>query len=107
MDDGNFWQTVADKYGAAEHPGRLSSLKVALLFAGTAIASAVILTPILAVDSSPAKLALSTGAYDPITTGSISSSAGTRTYTIRRSILQPFPESVCIIQPNGSRSGEC
>lgn len=107
MDNGNFWQAVADKYGEARHSGGLNSLKVALFFAVTAIVCTVILTPILAVGSSRAKIAHSVGSYDAITTGSIPQSGEKRTYTIRRSILQPFPEAVCFIGSDGRKSGSC
>ena len=30
-----------------------------------------------------------------------------RIYTIRRSVLQPSPESVCVIRVDGTRSGQC
>jgi len=29
------------------------------------------------------------------------------TYVLRRSVLQPSPNSVCIIRDNGTRSGDC
>ncbi len=44
------------------------------------------------------------GGLDAMSTGSI----GHRdTYTLRRSVLQPMPSSVCIIRNDGTRSGDC
>lgn len=113
MSDGDFWTTVTDTYGADAHTGQKGTLRVAMLFAGVAIASAVILAPILAVDTPSARVAAYPGAYDAITTGSIPQGGGIgardqgRVFTVRRSVLQDMPEAVCIIQRDGSRSGDC
>ena len=44
--------------------------------------------------------------FDRITTGSIPSPAE-RTYTVRRSITQPMPDALCIIDADGNRRGAC
>ena len=44
-------------------------------------------------------------AADMTSTGSVSGYHGG--YTIRRSVLQPSPNSICIIRDNGTRSGNC
>jgi hypothetical protein len=41
---------------------------------------------------------------DLTTTGSIGYEGS---YVLRRSVLQPSPNSVCIIRDNGTRSGDC
>ena len=56
------------------------------------------------------------GGLDRMSTGSVGSrgsvgstgSTGRRdTYTLRRSVLQPLPTSICVIRENGQRSGDC
>jgi hypothetical protein len=42
---------------------------------------------------------------DDIATGSIKK--GGSVYTIRKSVLQPSPESVCVIKTSGQRIGDC
>ena len=78
-------------------------LRIALLFGSAAVAVALMAIPYLdggrdefIARSAPAGL-------DMMSTGSI----GGGTYTVRRSVLQPSPGSVCVIRENGSRSGEC
>jgi hypothetical protein len=41
---------------------------------------------------------------DAIETGSIRSS---QAYTVRKSVLQPTPQAVCIIYSDGKKNGEC
>lgn len=78
-------------------------LRITLLFGSAAIAVALMAIPYLDgkqdqfIAGNPAGL-------DTMATGSIRSDS---TYTVRRSVLQPSPGSVCIIRGNGSRSGEC
>ena len=75
-------------------------LRIALLFGSAAVALALIAAP-LAQNYARSQVA---GGFDMMSTGS---TPATNSYTIRRSVLQPAPESVCIIRPNGSRSGDC
>jgi hypothetical protein len=105
MRDGDFWTTVMDPY-SEEKTSRFSALKVALLFAGAGVLSALILTPILTVDGST-RMAFAPDAYDNIITGSIPAQRPGRAYTIRKSVLQDTPDSICIIQPNGLKTGDC
>jgi hypothetical protein len=75
-------------------------LRVALLFGLMGIALALVVVPFAERRTGP----LVAGEIDMMTTGSI----GPRdTYTIRRSVLQPSPDAICVIQSDGSRSGEC
>lgn len=111
MANGNFWVAVMDGYGGSRGSSGIGPMRLAMLFAGAAIVSAVILTPILAVDAPSARVAYSPGDFDTIITGSIPGAqpaqAQKRTYTIRKSILQDTPESICIIQSDGSSNGRC
>jgi hypothetical protein len=97
--------------GRAAHDGRVPSLRgagggilrIALLFGLGAIALALLVTPY--VDNQvQSRIARSAAPLDFISTGTVRNSG---TYTIRRSILQASPRSVCIIRDNGTRSGDC
>lgn len=79
------------------------ALRLALLAGAVAVAAAVVLTPIV---SRQAQRIAASGSVDPVTTGSIAKAPGS-TYTIRRSVLQDTPESVCIIRQNGASDGDC
>jgi hypothetical protein len=79
----------------------ISAIRVALLFGSAAIALALILVPL--ADNQVRNFAAADG-LDMTSTGSI---ARDETYTIRRSVLQPSEDSVCIIRANGTRTGEC
>lgn len=113
MASGNFWVAVMDGYGGSRGSRGIGPVRLAVLFAGAAIASAVILTPILAVNTPSARVAYAPGDFDTIITGSIPGTQGIqgpsekRTYTIRKSILQDTPDSICIIQSDGSSNGRC
>jgi hypothetical protein len=113
MADGNFWIAVMDRYGSSRKSGQVGVVRLAVLFASAAIVSAVILTPILAIDAPSARIASAPGDYDTIITGSIPgirsapASGQKRVYTIRKSVLQDTPEAICIIQSDGSSSGNC
>jgi hypothetical protein len=77
-----------------------------LLFGSAAVALALILAPIAdrhVSSGQPAQSARTSG-LDVMTTGAIRYRG---TYTERRSVLQPSPNSVCIIRDNGTRSGDC
>ncbi|MDX8518466.1 hypothetical protein [Mesorhizobium dulcispinae] len=80
-------------------------LRIALLFGSAAVALALIATPFLDSQTRPqgARNGLTSG-LDMSSTGSI----GRRdTYTLRRSVLQPLPSSICVIRNDGSRYGDC
>jgi hypothetical protein len=81
-----------------------SVLRVAMLFSSIAVAVALLASQVL--DNSLSGYSARSGAIglDYTATGAIGS--GNR-YTIRRSVLQPSPTSVCILRDNGTRSGEC
>jgi hypothetical protein len=80
-------------------------LRIVLLFSAVAVAIAVIASQALdrrinrhLVRNNP----MSGVDYAP--TGSINYKDR---YTIRRSVLQPSPESICIVRDNGTRAGDC
>lgn len=80
-------------------------LRVALLFGSAVIALALILAPVLdnQVDGYLARTDAANG-VDMMSTGTI---GGKASYTIRKSVLQSTPNSVCILRSNGTRSGDC
>ncbi len=81
------------------------AVRVALLFGSAMVAFTMILTPIVgrgASDSMSKRAAASK--LDATATGSI---LKTRGYTVRRSVLQGGPESVCIIDEKGGERGKC
>ncbi|EJM99219.1 hypothetical protein [Phyllobacterium sp. YR531] len=81
-------------------------LRITLLFGSAAVALALIIAP-LANRTSQAVVDYSAGrSLDEIQTGSIKK-ADPSTYTIRRSVLQNTPNSVCVIQNNGLKTGDC
>ena len=84
----------------------MGAVRVALLFGSAAIALALIAVPML--DGEPRSYSAQSGTLpegvDPVSTGSIG--YGGR-YTLRKSVLQPSPDSVCVIRDNGMRSGDC
>lgn len=89
----------------------MGAVRVALLFGSAAVALALFLTPF--VESQSNRLAYSSypsGSYpaglDMMPTGTIGQ-RDTGSYTVRRSVLQPSPNSVCIIRQNGMRTGDC
>lgn len=111
----DFWRAVRMKERSSNNSRRTGAVNIALLFGTAAIALTLIITPMLADRSTVARLANVPLAdpYDNIQTGSIRPSAvgdarpeteNGRRYVIRRSILQPDPASVCIVQ--GYKSGD-
>jgi len=86
-------------------------LRVTLLFGSAAVALALILTPI--AEKQADKMLFSSypsRGLDMMTTGAVGGSIGQRqgeSYVVRRSVLQPNPNSVCIIRQNGMRTGDC
>jgi hypothetical protein len=93
----------------------MGALRITLLFGSAAVALALILTPIAVKQTEKMMYASHPVGVDMMSTGSIGGSLGAGTigqrsansYTVRRSVLQPAPNSVCIIKQNGMRTGDC
>lgn len=81
--------------------GGVSILRLTLLFGSAAVAFALILTPM--ADNFSRSRDNPFG-IDTMATGSIGRQSS---YTIRKSVLQPSPASICVIRSNGERAGEC
>lgn len=82
-----------------------SPIHVALMFGAAAVAMALLLTPVF--DRGTEGYLASADNLDRMTTGSTVRRGGPQVYTIRKSVLQSSPDSVCVIRPNGVRHGEC
>lgn len=104
------WDSIRpDRSYGAVHAG-MGILRITLLFGSAAVALALIATPFL--DSRTRLQSARDGfvGLDTMSTGSIESTGSIDhrdTYTLRRSVLQPLPSSVCVIRDNGKRSGDC
>src|SRR5690606_16580242 len=105
--------SMRDEWGGSRSSGHwtlgmagMGALRLTLLFGSAVVALALILAPIAdrhVSSGQPAQSARTPG-LDFMTTGAIRYRG---TYTERRSVLQPSPNSVCIIRDNGTRSGDC
>ena len=101
------WNNGKKEDQPADFLGVAGSLRFALIFGAAAIALALFVTP-FAERQARALIASGPSGLDTMSTGSISSDrGGGGAYTIRRSVLQSTPQSVCIIRNNGSRTGDC
>jgi hypothetical protein len=104
MMDDDFWKAVREKEQTSFKSRRTGALNIALLFGTAAVALSLILTPMLS-DKSKSSVLASAPDFDSITTGSIPTSENGKRYTIRRSVLQQEPGSVCVVQGYGADGG--
>lgn len=105
MADEDFWEAVRTSERVSTKSRRTGVLNIALLFGTAAIAFSLILTPMLSGTTDKRRLAYTPDPFDNITTGSIGDGSATKRYTIRRSILQETPGSVCIIDGDATGDG--
>ncbi|EJK86232.1 hypothetical protein G6L46_15930 [Agrobacterium rhizogenes] len=103
MDD-DFWKAVQEKEQSYSTSRKTGALNIALLFGTAAVALSLILTPMLS-DKSKSNVLASAPDLDTMTTGSIQRTEDGKRYTIRRSVLQQEPGSVCIVQGYGADGG--
>ncbi|MDP3898031.1 MAG: hypothetical protein Q8Q62_15280 [Mesorhizobium sp.] len=103
MDREAEWHAVRGDSEAVFGMASMGVLRVALLFGSAMAALALIIAPIADSQTRP-QIAASGPGLDRMTTGSTSRGGG---YTIRRSVLQASPNSICVIHSNGARSGDC
>jgi hypothetical protein len=99
------WDSIRPDRSFRAADAGMGLLRITLLFGSAAVALALIAAPLL--DSQTRSLSGRDGlaaGFDTMSTGTI----GRRdTYTLRRSVLQPLPSSICMIRSNGTRSGDC
>ncbi|MFC5444970.1 hypothetical protein [Rhizobium halophytocola] len=100
--DKDFWSAVRVRERGGPKSQKIGVLNLALLFGTAAIALSLILTPMLAGHDTNKSLAYTADEFDNITTGSITRTDGAKRYTIRRSVLQETPGSVCIVEDYAS-----
>ncbi|MGB3390521.1 MAG: hypothetical protein WBA88_21370 [Pseudaminobacter sp.] len=96
------WNLVRGARATRLGSAGMGALRITLLFGSAVVAFALLATPIL--DMRTRQYAGGVAGLDMTSTGSIQRGEA---YTIRRSVLQPTPDAVCIIRANGDRSGEC
>ena len=100
------WDTIKADRPSAFGSASMSAIRVTLLFGSAAVAMALFLAPLADRYSRSQLVASGIDGIDLTSTGSTTASHRTG-YVIRRSVLQPSPNSVCIIGSNGSRNGDC
>lgn len=104
------WESARQDRGNVLSGAGMGALRVALLFGSAAVALALIATPF--IEGQAERIAYSSyssgypAGLDMMPTGTVGQ-RGSGAYTIRRSVLQPSPNSVCIIRSNGMRTGDC
>ena len=99
------WDSIRPDRSFRAADAGMGILRITLLFGSAAVALALIAVPVLDSQTrSASNRDAFAGGLDTMSTGSIGPRA---TYTLRRSVLQPSPSSVCIIRADGQRSGDC
>jgi len=99
------WDSIRPDRAFRAADAGMGILRITLLFGSAAVALALIAAPLL--DSQTRSLSARddfASGLDMMATGSVSHR---ETYTVRRSVLQPQPDSVCIIGSDGRTSGDC
>lgn len=99
------WDMPHENRGWGVADAGMGALRITLLFGSAAVAMALILTPLIKTQAERIVHARPAG-IDMMATGAIGQH-GAGSYTIRRSVLQPSPNSVCIIRQNGMQTGDC
>lgn len=99
------WEDIRIEAPSPLETAGMGALRIALLFGSAAIAFGLIVAPLAENQFQGRRTAANAfPGIDMTTTGSI----GYRgTYTVRKSVLQSSPDSVCIILDDGRRRGEC
>lgn len=97
------WESLRQPRAQRGRPA-ISPVRVALLFGSAAIAFALMAVSFLGEGHGDEFADAAKAGVDSITTGSVNTS---KTYIIRKSVLQNSPNAVCVILPNGSSTGEC
>jgi len=98
------WDSIRPDRGFRAADAGMGILRVTLLFGSAAVALALIAIPFLDSQTRSQSARDDFPGLDMTATGSISHRS---TYTVRRSVLQAQPGSVCIIDSNGRTSGDC
>lgn len=98
------WDSIRPERSFRAVDAGMGILRITLLFGSAAVALALLVAPILESQTRQTAARDGFGGLDAMSTGSIGRPG---TYTIRKSVLQPAPDSICLIGENGTRSGDC
>lgn len=106
MRDDRDWAEIRPPNGSTVTEAGQGMLRITLLFGSFAVAIALFLAPLLD-RSGPSDMTASMvyGGLDRTATGTVRNTVNQ--YTVRRSVLQSNPGSMCIIHSNGMQSGDC
>ena len=99
------WDSIRPDRNYRAADAGMGILRITLLFGSAAVALALIATAFL--DNQTRSQFVRDNLAGGLDTGSTGSIGHRDTYTLRRSVLQPMPSSVCVIRNDGTRSGEC
>lgn len=106
MRDDRDWAEIRPHHGSTVSEAGQGMLRITLLFGSLAVAIALFLTPLLdRTGRSDITASIAYGGLDRTATGTVRNRVDQ--YTIRRSVLQNSPSSMCIIHSNGRKSGDC
>ncbi len=82
----------------------IGAVRLALLFGFVIVAFALMVVPVADRHSRVWLTRVDSSSVDNLLTGTVKRNDA---YTVRRSVLQASPTSVCIIRSNGARTGNC
>ncbi len=106
MRDDRDWAEIRPHNASTVSEAGQGMLRITLLFGSLAIAIALFLTPFLDRESNSSLSASAIyGGIDRTATGTVRGNM--QQYTVRRSVLQTTPSSMCIIHSNGEKTGDC
>ena len=103
----DYWDEARVGHGWNIAAAGMGALRVTLLFGSAAVALALVLAPVAENQVRAMYAQGPVGGLDTMATGTVGQHNAGASYTVRRSVLQATPVSVCIIRANGSRSGDC
>ncbi len=103
MNNEEFWSSVYSGNSESKRPVRLSLIRLALLF-GVAAGTMALVVPRMLHETGSWRTAARHSGIDYTTTSTIRK---VHEYTVRRSVLQPGSEGVCILDSLGGQSGGC
>ncbi|MBZ9678369.1 hypothetical protein [Mesorhizobium sp. ES1-1] len=99
------WDSIRPDRGLRAAEAGMGLLRITLLFGSAIVALALVAATLLDSETRSLLSARDDAAgLDMAATGSIDHRV---TYTVRRSVLQSLPGSVCIIRSDGTSSGDC
>ncbi len=98
------WDLIRPERQSSASRASAGILRFTLLFGLGAVALALILTPLIDRKMRPQIGQMRFDGIDYTATGSIGRN---NSYTLRRSVLQETPRTICVIRANEPRGGRC